>query len=134
MKGKCFLLLALLGTGCDAVLERDIGDDAIRIIAPTPDVETDVPETDFVWEPLKGADSYRVLVVSPRFDRVERFWADTVLTGCRYTQALPPGDYQWSIRGRNSVFQTAEQAYAFRIVASSGADGTIITGTRSREK
>ena len=47
MKGKCFLLLALLGTGCEELLERDIGDDAIRIIGPTPNEKTEGPKTEF---------------------------------------------------------------------------------------
>lgn len=110
-----FLTILLLA-GCDDLLERDLTEDKIVVIAPTPDVRMTASEVNFVWEPLKGATAYRVVLVSPSFGNVRQFFADTTVTRCIYTHTLPAGEYQWRIQARNTVFQSNGQVYSFTIV------------------
>ncbi|MDR2936147.1 MAG: hypothetical protein LBU80_02240 [Rikenellaceae bacterium] len=102
---------------------EDISAKAIRILAPTPDIVMSGGRVAFAWDPLSGADSYRLTLVSPAFDKVQWFVADTVVTDHLVRFDLPDGKYQWRIQALNSRYRSAVQNYAFEVLISESEEG-----------
>lgn len=110
MKRTLPLLLLLLAVGCE-VLEEDISGKKLIIIAPA-DGATAVAEVDFRWRATASTAGYEFSVVSPSFDGAVRILSDTVIYadtlsrsyGCHVV--LPPGRYEWSVKGFNGSYTT----------------------------
>ncbi len=95
---------------------EDISARKIQILAPTPDIVMSSGKVAFAWNPLAGADSYRLMLVSPSFTEVQRFVADTVVADHLVRFDLPNGKYQWRIQAQNSGYKTAVQNYTFEVL------------------
>ena len=102
----------------------DLSERQITVIAPTPDIEMSTGKVAFAWEPLSGADKYRLTVVSPSFDNVQVFVDDMTVTESVVRMDLADGDYQWRIQALNEISQTVPQVYSF----------SVSTGTDIRDK
>lgn len=118
MKKLIFFLCILAMTGCEDLIIKDISKKSIVVIAPTPDTATGKHDMSFVWEPLEGAENYRVMLVMPSFETVEYFVSDTTLSGHHYKITLVPGEYQWRIQAINSEYKTVPQTFSFRILST----------------
>lgn len=102
-----WLLLILAGCG---ILEEDLSDTTVRIVAPADKVMLSAGPVSFRWQQVHGAAGYEFRVVSPSFDRAGRVVADTVIRvdslgrgyGC--TLSLDEGDYQWSVAAFNGGY------------------------------
>jgi hypothetical protein len=92
--------------GCDDFIEKDLEGKNITILAPMDKLVTSNTSITFWWETIEGTLDYNVQVVSPAFDKVEKLWADTFVTGNKFEISLVPGSYQWRIKGWNGSSQT----------------------------
>ena len=107
------LLILFLVMGCRDVFEKDISEKEVELIAPADSVETTHATLTFVWEERDGATCYRLVVVSPSFDRIELYVLDTLVEGNQYTYTLEPGRYEWGVRPENSAY---EGIYRWRVL------------------
>ena len=107
------LLILFLVMGCRDVFEKDISEKEVELIAPADSVETTHATLTFVWEERDGATGYRLVVVSPSFDRIELYVLDTLVEGNQYTYTLEPGRYEWGVRPENSAY---EGIYRWRVL------------------
>lgn len=121
MKTITLILTLMLLWSCDDIFEQDIEQARIEVIAPKHDTHIGAGEVTFLWRPLKGARCYRLSVVSPNFARASRVAADTTLCvdslhkADRFTLTLAAGDYEWSLRAANGVYQTQETVYRLTV-------------------
>lgn len=109
------LLLLLLSAGCGDMIVTDIRTAHVRIIAPASGMQTAGEQVAFSWEPLEGAEQYRLTVVSPSFAAAERYAVDTLTAGYAFFAELPDGDYQWQVAAINSEYRNTPLAYSFRV-------------------
>ena len=107
------LLILFLVMGCRDVFEKDISEKEVELIAPADSVETTHATLTFVWEERDCATGYRLVVVSPSFDRIELYVLDTLVEGNQYTYTLEPGRYEWGVRPENSAY---EGIYRWRVL------------------
>ena len=107
------LLILFLVMGCRDVFEKDISEKEVELIAPADSVETTHATLTFVCEERDGATGYRLVVVSPSFDRIELYVLDTLVEGNQYTYTLEPGRYEWGVRPENSAY---EGIYRWRVL------------------
>ena len=107
------LLILFLVMGCRDVFEKDISEKEVELIAPADSVETTHATLTFVWEERDGATGYRLVVVSPSFDRIELYVLDTLVEGNQYTYTLEPGRYEWGVRPENTAY---EGIYRWRVL------------------
>lgn len=111
MKTLLPFLVILFIAGCE-ILEEDISNKKVPIIAPADRVTVTAGSIDFRWQGVEHAVGYEFSVVSPSFAAAERIVIDTVIYadtldrrfGCRVT--LPKGDYEWSVAGFNGGYLT----------------------------
>lgn len=109
-----YLILALLGgigvLGCTELFEEPVTDAVPELLSPGDSAHTGRYAIEFLWEPVEYALEYRVQVVTPSFDSVNLYVADTIVSDRRYLQTLDPGRYQWRVRAQNgsssSVYST----------------------------
>ena len=110
----------LLFVACD-ILDEDLSDRTVRVIAPTDGAVLPPGEVSFRWTAVEGASGYALRVVTPSFATAERIMADTLLHadtlgaarsyGCRVQ--LAAGDYEWSVEAFNGAY--ASQPYVGRL-------------------
>lgn len=130
MKRIKYLLFALLlAAGCDDFFERDISGDSVEIIAPVDNVSVPEGEVSFLWNVLEGADHYRLIIVSPSFAEAASpvcdvlVAVDSVAVSCMHTQALAKGEYEWSLRGLNSAWESLETISGITVGAAAEDTG-----------
>lgn len=109
MKRLLFFLFLL--SACE-VLEEDISDRTVSVVAPANGVAVRSGTVDFRWEAVDYAAGYEFTLVSPSFETAARVVADTVIWsdtlarhyGCRVT--LAEGEYAWRVTGFNGGYAT----------------------------
>ena len=92
----------------------DLRNKQLQVIAPSPGITLRNNPVTFAWEPLSGAEHYRLTLVSPSFERVEKLFEDTTLAETIFHRELPDGDYQWRIQALNEGSQTTPQVFSFQ--------------------
>lgn len=102
---KAFAIFALIGLtyACDDVLEEDITDDIMQIIAPTEGTVIEGNTATFSWVNLDGADEYRIQIANS----TQSIIVDSLVTGTSFNYTINPGAYNWRIKGVNFAYETA---------------------------
>lgn len=105
------ILLSLVFIGCVDIIESDLGEKNITIIAPYDSARNDKSSQSFFWEDLRedyevDIEFYNLQIVQPSFDNANRFVLDTNLTTNTYSYSLEAGDYQWRVRAENANTKT----------------------------
>lgn len=121
MKTLLLLSFLLLAAGCE-VLEEDISNKKVPVIAPADRVSTAAGTVDFRWAAVEYAVGYEFTVVSPSFSAAGRVVADTVIYadtlarrfGCRLT--LAEGEYEWSVAGFNGGYRTRTEVRSLSVL------------------
>src|SRR5688572_12262835 len=103
-----FILLAVLMIqSCESALETDLEGDTVTLLAPVDSLVTTDSIHTFYWETLKGADEYRLQIVSPRFDSIVRFIEDSTIADDHFRIVdMDTGSYQWRVRGVNTATES----------------------------
>lgn len=118
VKFSYFLFTALFAmSSCDDFFEEDISDRTIQVVCPTDGAELSSSKLSFVWKEEEGAESYHVIVVSPSFKNIQSYVCDTILTDYKFELELPAGDYQWSLQGKNSGYESLTNYLTFKIAS-----------------
>ncbi len=114
-----FLTICMILSGCFPILEKSIAAKRVVLDSPGPKVVlTDYTET-FHWEPVDGALSYELQLVTPNFDTIRNFIVDSVLKKNQFTYSLRPGWYQWQVKALNGSSETPFSKGSFRVDSSS---------------
>lgn len=114
--------------GCAKWVSEDISKKEITLISPSPNQSDSIQNKTFKWEELKGADKYRLQIVTPRFDSVLNFEVDIKDTALSYSLPLSPGKYEWRVRGENSDFESKWTTRNFFISSTASLSGQTISG------
>lgn len=123
MKQLLSLFVVLLAAGCE-VLEEDISDSKVRIIAPYDHADLAPGSIGFRWFAVEHAAGYEFTLVTPSLAAAERIVADTVIYadtlarhyGCRIT--LPQGTYTWYVRAFNGGYTTPPAMRSLTVMAA----------------
>jgi hypothetical protein len=101
---RYFLLLSLfLIVGCGILIEDDLTTQKVSLLSPPNEYNSSTQTQSFVWDSLPGAIQYRFQLVSKRFDFIEDYVKDTLLTTTQISLALEPKQYQWRVIGINNA-------------------------------
>ena len=103
---------------CNDFFEEDISDKTIQIVCPTDGAKLPSNKLSFVWKKEEGVEIYHIVIVSPSFKNVQRYVCDTILTDYKFELELSSGDYQWSIQGKNSAYESLANQLTFKITGN----------------
>lgn len=119
-----FLCGALFFASCEDVLEEDISDDMVIIIAPTDNAQLEGNSVQFRWNALEGAEDYRLQITGDQ----QRLILDSLISTTLFEFQIDPGSYQWRIRAENFAYVTPFTFPSdFSISASEDLSGQVIT-------
>ncbi|NOQ74889.1 MAG: hypothetical protein GQ574_22940 [Crocinitomix sp.] len=90
--------------GCNAIFEKDITAETPSMILPTNNDTVYSNKVHFKWNEMEGASFYNLQIVKPSFLDINEFVLDSNINGEEFYQILPPGDYQFKLRGENGGY------------------------------
>lgn len=113
----CFLSLPLLLMSCEEIImEKDISDQEVELIAPIDNAQFMSTSVTFTWDETTDATEYQLQIARPSFSQPLQIVLDTTITGTTFTQQLPIGEYEWRVRALNSGYTTIFSKRSFVII------------------
>lgn len=114
---KYFFLGAFISlfASCNLIFEDDLSKRKVELLSPPDGYTTSVQTQTFVWDSLPDVSQYRFQLVSKRFDFIEDYVLDTMLTTQKITLGLTPRAYQWRVTGLNNSSETGYNTYDLQI-------------------
>ena len=106
IKYKYIILMVFIVSSCGLVFEKDISKEDLQLIIPYDGQEYSTNQIQFKWVEMQYASGYQLEIVQPKFDSIQTFIYDTILTGTEFMCVLPPGEYQFRIKGVNSGYSS----------------------------
>jgi hypothetical protein len=98
------LVVVLIISSCEDLVEKDITDSELILVAPGDNLRTPYSTQTFWWEEFEGARAYTLQVVSPSFESIELIFADTTITKNKFTLNLLPGKFEWRVKAQNGYY------------------------------
>lgn len=92
---------------CDDLIVKDIEGKEILLVSPADSIEVEQINITFLWEDLEGAEKYLLQVATPSFANAASILLDTLLEVNSFSYDFVPGEYEWRLRGENTVSNTA---------------------------
>lgn len=111
------LVLSLLA--CEEgglLIETDITNSQVILLAPGDGVEVSSNSIFFDWEPVEDATSYEIQVATPDFDNTQQLLLNATDSVTFQELELNIGDYQWRVRAKNSGYETPYSTASFSII------------------
>ncbi|QXP58406.1 hypothetical protein [Olleya sp. HaHaR_3_96] len=96
------ILVLLFTISCDDILEEDISDDLVQITSPINNITLIGNTVNFTWQPLNGADSYRIQIS----ELSQNIILDSLVSTSNFSYVMNSGSYQWRIKAENFSYQT----------------------------
>lgn len=102
-----FSLVIVTTVSCDDILlEEDISDSGIELLAPGHNASIKTNVVSFHWTEVEGATSYKIQIAVPDFENPQQIIINTEVDEIFFTTELPVNEYEWRIKALNSGFQT----------------------------
>lgn len=103
----------------DVVLEHDISDKEMTLIAPVNNAQLFSTGVSFTWELVEGAEKYHLQIAKPNFDNPIQIVLDTIVSANTFTSQLNVGNYEWRVQAINGNYVTPYKSRLFTIVSNS---------------
>jgi hypothetical protein len=113
---------------CEAIiLETDISDRKVVLVAPSDKSQFFSTGVTFSWEKVADATKYHLQIAKPDFANPLQIVLDTVVTGTSFTQQLSMADYEWRVEAINSAYKTSFSSRFFSVVSNDNfKDNTVV--------
>jgi len=121
-----FLMFSIFCWNCADIIEPDLSEQQVSLISPLDSFATNLQTITFLWEDIDDVISYNIQIVKPDFVTPLIFVLDTNVTDNRFTTSLSPGEYQWSVIGRNNNTSTLSQVFSLIIVEDSLLNDQVV--------
>ncbi|KAF2518528.1 hypothetical protein E0W68_09405 [Flavobacterium salilacus subsp. salilacus] len=120
MKKLLYILLPiLLLLSCEEILlEDDISDETVLLIAPADNAQFFSTSITFTWGAIENGTEYRIQIAKPDFNNPLQIIADSVVDTTSFTTQLGIGNYQWRVQGVNSGYETAFSTRSLTVVSN----------------
>lgn len=113
------LLLSILS--CQDVLDLDISNESVTLIAPGNGLVTDVQQHNFTWNEIDATSRYRLQIVQPKFSDIQFFIMDTVVVSQHFQTTLQDGDYEWTVAGINDNYESSGDTFSLVITTDTAS-------------
>lgn len=100
---------------CEDIIEKEIDEKTVKLLAPADNILTDINEITFWWESLSDVDHYNIQIVTPSFENAEKVIADSLIENSNIDFTLLPGKYEWRVKAINSISETDFSTASFEI-------------------
>lgn len=111
----------------EIIMEDDIANKQVVILAPVNNAMLNNTSATFSWEFVEGATQYQLQIAKPDFNNALQIVLDTIISDNTFTQQLNLGNYQWRVRALNSAYQTAYVTRNITIVSNDDFESNTVT-------
>lgn len=121
--------MLLLVMSCDdggLLIEPDISEKSVLLIAPQDNTEIATTQIQFNWGGVEDATSYEIQVATPDFDNTQQLLLNQIDSITTVELSLNVGDYQWRVRALNSNYQTPYSTASFKVVPTENFSDFIV--------
>lgn len=126
MRYLILLSLTLFITSCNLIFEEDLSKRKVDMLSPPNGYITYRQTQTFVWDSLPDVSQYRFQIVSKRFDFIEKYVLDTLITGRSLTLGLEAKEYEWRVMGLNNSSETGYNTYSLNVVQDTSLVNQIV--------
>jgi len=120
------LLLGFSSWNCADLVEPDLTDSVVELVAPPDSFATSLQTVTFLWAETEDVLTYQLQVVQPDFDTPLNFVLDTSVTADRFVYTLNPGEYAWRVTGKNTNTNTEFQTFKLTVNEDSLLNNQIL--------
>ena len=121
------LLFILMFTSCEEVLlEDDISDVSITVLAPANNAEFYSTSVTFTWEAVEYATAYKIQIAKPNFENATEIILDETTENTSYTKQLNIGTYEWRVKAVNSSYETAYETRVLTVVSNDDFANNVV--------
>ncbi len=110
----------------EIVLEKDISEKTIELIAPVNNAQFLSTGISFTWNNVTDATHYQLQIARPNFDNPLQIVLDTTIVNTSFTQQLPLGQYEWRVRAINSGYNTTYSKRLFTILSNDEFENNLV--------
>jgi hypothetical protein len=128
-KNLLIFFFALWVCGCKDIIEPDITNLKLEILAPPDSLHTTISSQTFWWNAVEGASGYNLQIVKPSFISIHQFILDSVIESTQFSITLLPGTYQWRLKAVNSEYSTEFQTRTLFIDSTGDINSQIVVLT-----
>lgn len=123
----CTLLFLMLPLWkCTDIIEPDLSNTSIELIAPADSFSTNRQTVTFLWEESEDVLSYQLQVVQPNFTGPISIILDTTMATDRFVFTLTPGSYEWRVTGKNTNTSTRFQTFQLIVTEDSLLNNQLV--------
>lgn len=127
---KLTYLIALFAVflSCDEILlEDDITNEVVNLVAPVDDAQFYSTGITFTWDPIENGTQYRIQIARPNFDSPLQIVADNVVDTTSFTTQLNVGQYEWRVQAVNSGYKTAYTTRSLTVLSNEDFQNNAVT-------
>ena len=129
-KSALVLLLFTFLTSCSEILlEKDITDKTVIMVAPANNSQLFFTGVVFSWESVDDATKYTLQIARPNFTSPIQIVLDTTITSTSFTQQLPIGNYEWRVKASNESYSTTYTSRLISIVSNDDFQSNTVSLT-----
>lgn len=111
----------------EILLEDDITDKEVTLVAPVNNAMLNNTSVFFAWENVENATKYRLQVARPDFANPVQIVLDTLVSGNSFNQQLNIGNYQWRVKAVNSGYETVYATRNITVMSNSDFQSNTVT-------
>lgn len=122
-------IIVLFLYSCDdggLLIEPDISNRSVVLLAPADGVEVSSTTVFFDWEEVEDATSYEIQVATPDFDNTQQLLLNTEDSITFKELNMNVGNYEWRVRAKNSNYSTEYSSARFSIVPVPNFSGNTV--------
>ncbi|QYJ68270.1 hypothetical protein [Flavobacterium litorale] len=114
-----YVLPLLLILSCEEiVLEDDISDKTVVLLAPANNAQFFSTGITFTWDAVEYVEEYRIQIARPNFNNPLQIVTDAVINTTSFTTQLAIGEYEWRVQGVNSSYETPFTTRSLTVVSN----------------
>lgn len=113
------IMICLLLASCDEgglLIETNISDQNVVLLAPSDSVEVASNSLFFDWQEVEDATHYEIQIATPNFENAQQLILNLTDTITSIERVLSLGEYQWRVKAKNSNYETAYTTASFSVV------------------
>ena len=111
------------------VLEDDISDKEMTLVAPMNNAQFFSTGVSFTWGIIEGAEKYHLQIAKPNFDSPIQIVLDTIVSTNTFTSQLNIGNYEWRVQAINGNYVTSYKSRFFTIVSNADFQNNTVVLT-----
>lgn len=114
----------------EILLETDISDKKMQLVAPADNASFNSTGVTFTWEAVPDATQYRLQIAKPNFENPIQIVLDTIVSKTSFNQQLTIANYEWRVKALNSAYETAYSSRFFSVASNDDfQNNTVVLNT-----